>query len=85
MNSADVKMIHLRAMVASVRTCYETLMQTLDSTVDIVLAWLDENRENVSKALNFPHFFAMTMMAKGSKDWFQPDDKGDNNKSFQNT
>ena len=72
-----MKSIHIKAIVASVHTCYETLMRTLDSTADIVLSWLEEDRESVSAELNFPHLIAMVMMAKKKKDWFQPNNKGE--------
>ena len=77
-----MKTINLKAMVAIVHTCYETLMRTLDSTADIVLSWLEENRESISAELNFPHFIAMVMMAKKRKEWHQPNNKGELVKYF---
>ena len=76
-NSAHVKSINIKAIVAIVDTCYETLIRTLNSTADIVLSWLEEDRESVSAELNFPHLIAMVMMAKKKKDWFQPNNKGE--------
>ena len=52
-NATHVKTINLKAMVAILHTCYETLMRTLDSTADIVLSWLEENRESISASWTF--------------------------------
>ena len=72
-----MKSINIKAIVAIVDTCYETLMRTLDSTADIILSWLEDNRESISAEFNFPHFIAMAMMAKKKTDWFQTNNKGE--------
>ena len=77
-----MKSINIKAIVAIVDTCYETLIRTLNSTADIVLSWLEEDRESVSAELSFPHLTAMVMMAKKKKDWFQPNNKGEIDKNI---
>ena len=72
-----MKSINIKAIVGIADTCYETLMRTLNSTADIVLSWLEEDRESVSAKLSFAHLIAMVMMAKEKKDWFQPNNKGE--------
>ena len=70
-------MINLRAMMANVSACFETLLRVLTSTSDIVLAWLEETRHSVGEDTNFHHLFAMTMKARQCNYWFRPGDKGE--------
>ena len=74
---SEIKMINSRAMMANVSACFGTILRVLESTYDIVLAWLEETKHSVGGDTNFHHLFAMTMKARQSKHWFRPADKGE--------
>ena len=76
-SSIEVKALNLRSLVTSVTTCFEVLSKTLEYIASIVSVWLEEARETVATETHFSYFLALTMRAKGSKDWFCQDDKGD--------
>ena len=75
-SSSEGKKTSLRVIMENVSAYFETISNVLVSSSDIVLGWMEEERENLAGDIKFYFLFAMAMRAKQCTDWFNPDDKG---------
>ena len=56
---------------------FESISNVLVSSVDIVLGFMEEEREYFTDDITFYFLLAMIMRAKQCPDWFKPEDKSE--------
>ena len=64
-------------MLEYVSAYFEDISKVLESSSDIVLELMEEERENFAGDIKFYFLQAMAMRAKQCTDWFKPEDKGE--------
>ena len=76
-SSSEVKKTNLKILMENVSACFDSISNILESSSDIVLGLMEEERENLTGDIKFYFLLAMAMRAKQCTDWFKPDDKGE--------
>ena len=71
-----MKTTNLKVMMEYVSAYFDSILNVLVCSSDIVLGMMEEERGNLAGDIKFYFLLAMTMRAKQSKNWFQRHDKG---------